>query len=183
MKKSATQNLSSRDVAPRPVAKGVHATRSSKRSFPRLSPAGVVCAMSMLAVAAFLIGCPNSPCVDDNDEACKTESTGLVCNMALTFLLPNIGTCQYPGELDDPCADSRDCAQGYTCQFDLEECKVSFGQACAKNEDCYDYHPKAGPNTCVNGTCRGICRYWDPCDDNNDCWGGLTCHPYSMRCI
>ncbi len=142
---------------------------------------GLVAIIAIMALCA--VGCPNYPCMDNRDEDCKSDVTGLVCNMSITFLLPSIGTCQYPGVLDDPCDETPDCASGYTCQWELEACKVSFGHGCSQNEDCYDYRPKAGPNTCINSICTKIGFYGDVCDDDQDCWGSLRCHPYTRTCV
>lgn len=149
------------------------------------SPAMAAVAAGAALALLFAAGCENFPCTNDDDSACKSEVTGLVCNMSMTLLLPSIGTCQYPGEVDDPCADTRDCATGYACEILDEDglCKASLGNACARNEDCYGYYPKAGPNTCVGGTCSRIGRYGDPCDEDNDCWGGLECHPVAHICV
>ena len=76
--------------------------------------------MSLLSIFGLLmIGCVGTPCPNNDDQKCYTDSTGLVCNEAVPCPTGACGTCQFPGSQDDPCAEDADCAEGLLCSGDV----------------------------------------------------------------
>lgn len=66
----------------------------------------------VVLLTALFNGCVGTPCADNDDAVCLAEATDLVCNMAIPAEDPAKGTCQYPGEAGDVCAETGDCAEG-----------------------------------------------------------------------
>ena len=88
--------------------------------------------MRLLLIALLAMtfsSCVGVPCEENQDADCLTESTGLVCNMAVPAEDPENGTCQYPGEIDDICGESADCAAG-ACLPDVMNSAMCEAQCC-----------------------------------------------------
>jgi len=93
----------------------------------------------LLSIAGLaMIGCVGSPCPNNDNQNCFTDLTGLVCNEAVRCPTGACGTCQFPGEQDDLCAEQADCAEGYLCEIDASGlCKGDQGTYCETRDDCY----------------------------------------------
>jgi len=92
----------------------------------------------LLIMGTILIGCLNMPCPNNDDQKCYNNISGLVCNGAVRCPTGACGTCQYPGLLNEPCAETPDCAEGYLCDTEVSGlCKGDQGTSCETDEDCY----------------------------------------------
>ena len=160
-----------------------------------------VCTLFLGLLAMAFMGCEGSPCPDNQDGACLTNFTGLICNMAIPAQDPANGTCQYPGELDEVCAGNADCETG-ACVMDemycaglccngacLDNpaciacrllpffpyvCKVPVGESCMENTDAVHF---PSINSCIEGIVQPLGEPGDDCDveDHDDCQYGLHC--------
>jgi len=70
-------------------------------------------------VGLVIIGCAGTPCPYNDDQKCYTDATGLVCNEAVPCPTGQCGTCQFPGNQNDPCAEDADCVEGLFCSEDV----------------------------------------------------------------
>ena len=83
-----------------------------------------------------MIGCQGLPCPNNDDQNCFTGATGMVCNEAVRCPTGACGTCQYPGEQDDPCVEDADCVEGLNC--DEGVCNLPGGPMAQIPAGCFD---------------------------------------------
>jgi hypothetical protein len=168
-----------------------------------------VTSISLIGLLAMtFLGCVGAPCPDNDDAPCLHDSTGLVCNMAVPAADPENGTCQYPAESDDVCAENADCATEACVvdDFDSGVCGSSCCEgACMTNPVCLSclvMHDLCiafccAGNCLTNPACQAciapfhqkVCKapLGTPFEKNRDCFGSTsnenTCYEAEHRCV
>ena len=81
-----------------------------------------------------------------------------------------MGTCQFVGEGEDPCAEDADCREQLVCEQGI--CMVAEAPECLEDADCPEEH------VCEQGIC--MVAEAPECLEDADCRGGRIC--LDQRC-
>ena len=81
--------------------------------------------------------------------------------------------CVQKSDVGGDCNNSKDCMEPYVCQDNV--CILGDTPEPPEPDTCSDDKP-CDEGVCVDGSCVLMGTMGDPCDTNEDCQDGLTCH-------